>query len=431
MKQIFKNIILTLFIIVTISFSINNLSAQSTDKTLPNTSTQVPCYGSMTTGELLGQVNTITTAVPFLMIAPDARAGSMGDAGVASTPDANSLHWNPAKYAFIQKDMGFSMSYSPWLRKLVNDINLAYISGYKKVGKDQAIAFSLLYFSLGDITFTDIIGNTIGNFRPSEYAIDLAYSRKLSNKFSGGIAMRYIHSNLTGGQFLTGGEKTHAGNSVAADVSGFYQNDIALGKQKAKLGVGVNISNIGAKISYTESTQRDFIPINLRLGPSLTFDLDQYNTLSFLLDFNKLLVPTPPVYKLDDNGNKILDPNTGEWELIGKKSDVGIVTGMLQSFSDAPGGFKEEMHEITYSTGVEWWYDKQFAIRAGYFNENKYKGNRKFFTVGVGLKYNVFGLDFAYLIPTEQHNPLENTLRFTLLFDFDAFKEQNKDTKTK
>jgi hypothetical protein len=355
----------------------------------------------------------------------------MGDAGVASTPDANSLHWNPSKYAFIQKDMGFSMSYSPWLRKLVNDINLAYISGYKKIGKDQAIAFSLLYFSLGDITFTDIIGNTIGNFRPSEYAVDLAYSRKLSKNFSGGIAMRYIHSNLTGGQFLTGGEKTHAGNAAAADVSGFYQNDIKLGKQKAKLGVGIDISNIGNKISYTESTQRDFIPINLRLGPALTFDLDQYNTISFLIDFNKLLVPTPPVYKLDANGNKILDPSTGDWEIIGKKSDVGIVTGMLQSFSDAPGGFREEMHEVTYSTGVEYWYDKQFALRAGYFYENKYKGNRKFFTVGVGLKYNVFGLDFAYLIPTEQHNPLENTLRFTLLFDFDAFKEQNKETNTK
>jgi len=429
MKQIFNNALLTFVVIVTVFFSINNLSAQSIDKTLPNTGTQAPCYGSMTTGELLGQVNTITTAVPFLMIAPDARAGSMGDAGVASAPDANSLHWNPSKYAFIQKDMGFSMSYSPWLRKLVNDINLAYITGYKKVGKDQAIAFSLLYFSLGDITFTDIIGNTIGNFRPSEYAIDLAYSRKLSKKFSGGIALRYIHSNLTGGQFLTGGQKTHAGNTAAADVSCFYQNDVELGKQKAKFSFGIDISNIGAKISYTESTQRDFIPINLRLGPCLTFDLDKYNTLSFLLDFNKLLVPTPPAYQLDDNGNRIPDGNGG-WLLIGKKSDVGIVTGMLQSFSDAPGGFKEEMHEITYSAGLEWWYDKQFAIRAGYFNENKYKGDRKFFTVGVGLKYNVFGLDFAYLIPTEQHNPLENTLRFTLLFDFDAFKEQNKESNT-
>jgi hypothetical protein len=202
-------------------------------------------------------------------------------------------------------------------------------------------------------------------------------------------------------------------------------------KQEAKFAFGANISNIGAKISYTESTQRDFIPMNLRLGPALTMDLDKYNSMSFTVDFNKLLVPTPPRYIFDDQGNKVDLDGDGKWDLQGKESNVGVVTGMLQSFSDAPGGFREEMHEITYSMGVEYWYDKQFALRAGYFNENKYKGNRKFFTLGLGLKYNVFGLDFAYLIPTEQHNPLENTLRFTLLFDFEAFKEQNKETKTK
>ncbi len=360
-------------------------------------------------------LNTITTAVPFLMIAPDARAGGLGDAGVSSIPDANSLHWNPAKYAFIEKDMGFAVSYSPWLRALVNDISLAYLSGYKKIGKDQAIAASLLYFSLGDITFTDIIGNTIGQFKPSEYAVDLCYSRKFSNVISGGVSLRYIHSNLTGGQFV-GGAESHAGNSVATDVSAYYQKDFDFGKMPAKLGVGINISNIGAKISYTETTQRDFLPINLRFGPTLTTNLDEYNSLSIMVDINKLLVPTPPIYYTDSLGTHILS---------GKDPDVGIVSGIFQSFSDAPGGFKEEIREFTFSTGMEYWYDKQFAIRGGFFYEDKTKGNRKFLTLGAGLKYNVFGLDFAYLVPIEQRNPLENTLRFTLLFDFDAFKEQN------
>ncbi|MFH0866143.1 MAG: type IX secretion system outer membrane channel protein PorV [Bacteroidota bacterium] len=359
------------------------------------------------------ELNTITTAIPFLMIAPDARAGGLGDAGVASTPDANSIHWNPAKLAFIQKDIGFSVSYSPWLRALVNDINLAYLSGYKKFGKDQAIAASLLYFSLGDITFTDIVGNTIGQFRPSEFAVDVCYSRKLSEKFSGGVSLRYIHSNLTGGYFV-GGAESHPGNSIATDVSTYYETEFDLGQTPSKLGLGLNISNIGSKISYTETTERDFIPINLRIGPALTLDLDDYNQIAVMLDINKLLVPTPPVY---DSVGGIL---------AGKDPDVSVVSGMFQSFGDAPGGFKEEMREFTISTGVEYWYDKQFAIRAGFFYEDKTKGNRKFFTLGAGLKYNVFGLDFAYLIPIEQRNPLENTLRFTLLFDFDAFKDQNK-----
>jgi hypothetical protein len=371
-------------------------------------------------------LNTITTAVPFLIISPDARAGAMGDAGVASTPDANSLHWNPAKYAFIKKDMGFSVSYSPWLRALVNDINLAYVSGYKKFGKDQAISASLLFFSLGDITFTDIIGTTIGQYKPTEFAIDLAYSKKLSEKLSGGVALRYIHSNLTGG-YAAGASASFPGNAVAADVSVYYQNDVTLGKQDGVFAIGANISNIGTKISYTDNVTRDFIPINLRFGPSLTLNLDDYNQLSFLLDINKLLVPTNPVYQLNDStGAPVYDHDGNQIILSGKDPNVSVVTGMFQSFYDAPGGFKEELKEYTISTGVEYWYDKQFALRTGFFYEDKTKGNRKFFTVGAGLKYNVFSLDFAYLIPVEQRNPLENTLRFTLLFDFDAFKDQNK-----
>ena len=380
-------------------------------------------------GIILGQINTITTAVPFLLIAPDARAGAMGDVGVASTPDANSMHWNPAKYAFVEKEMGFSLSYSPWLRALVNDINLAYLTGYTKLNDQQAIAASLLYFSLGDITFTDNVGNTLGNYRPNEFAVDATYSRKLSETFSGAVALRYIYSNLTQGQFV-GGSATHAGQSIATDVAMYYQSKFRLQYgQNAQLGIGLNISNIGAKISYTETTERDFIPTNMRLGSSFTIDLDQYNRFSILADVNKLLVPTPPIYALDSAGNNVDINQDGKPDILkGKDPNVSVVSGMFQSFSDAPGGFREELREFTYGIGVEYWYDKQFAIRGGYFHEHPTKGNRQFFTLGAGLKYNVFGLDFAYLIPVEQRNPLENTLRFTLLFDFEALKGNSRES---
>ncbi len=387
------------------------------------------CY-AQNTNEWLGQepINTITTAVPFLMIAPDARSGAMGDAGVSSTPDVNSMHWNPAKYAFIETDMGFSVSYSPWLRKLVNDINLAYLGFYKRIDDRQTVAATLLYFSLGDITFTDEMGNSLGTYRPNEFSIDGTYSRKLSNNLSGAVAARFIYSNLTQGQFVQGHE-THAGTSIAADVSVYWQKEITMAKLDGMFAWGINISNIGAKISYTDNVVRDFIPTNLRIGPSLTLDLDEYNTISFMVDVNKLLVPTPPIYEVNDStGQQVVDPATGKPIILkGKDPDVSVVTGMIQSFYDAPGGFSEEMREFSFAIGAEYWYDKQFALRAGFFYEDKTKGNRKFFTVGAGLRYNVFGLDFSYLIPLEQHNPLENTLRFSLLFNFDAFKGQNKE----
>jgi hypothetical protein len=365
---------------------------------------------------LLGQINTITTAVPFLIISPDARAGGMGDAGCASSADANSIHWNPAKLAWVEKKLGFAVSYTPWLRNLVPDINLAYVSFYDKLKGEQTIGASLRYFSLGNITFTDNAGNEIGQFNPAEYAIDVAYARKLSEKFSGGIALRYIHSNLTGGQ-LVENNATKAGNSVAADVSAMFRTEMEVGKKDALFSVGLNISNIGSKISYTETGVKDFIPINLRIGPALTLKLNEYNDLTFLVDFNKLLVPTPPVYNPDSVVN-------GEQQIIfGKNPDVGVAEGMIQSFSDAPDGFSEELHEINIATGLEYWYDQQFAFRAGYFYEHETKGNRNYFTLGAGLKYNVFGLDFAYLIPTDQRNPLENTLRFTLIFDFNSLKK--------
>ena len=376
------------------------------------------------TDELLkNKLNTITTAVPFLIIAPDARAGGMGDIGVASSPDANSMHWNPAKYGFIKKDFGISVSYSPWLRKLVNDINLAYLTGYKKINDRQVVAMSLRYFSLGSITFTDNTGNETNHYKPNEFSIDAAYAFRFTNTISGAIAFRYIYSNLTGGGVINN-LNTKAGQSGAADVSLYYEKPIEMKKLSSSIAVGLNISNIGAKISYTDNLDRDFIPTNLRLGVGYNLNIDKVNTMSFLVDFNKLLVPTRPTYFVDsfDNaGNRVIDK--------GKDPDVGIVRGMIQSFYDAPGGFGEEVKEINYSLGLEYWYAKQFSIRAGYFNESKTKGNRKYVTFGAGLRYSIFGLDFSYLLPVTQHNPLENTLRFSLLFDFDKVKSKKEKTQ--
>lgn len=383
------------------------------------------------------QLNTITTAVPFLLITPDSRAGGMGDVGCASLNDVNAIHWNASKLAFTEKKMGFGVSYTPWLRALVPDINLAYITGFYKMKKKGTIGGSLRYFSLGDITFTDANGQVIGQFRPNEFAIDVAYGTKLADNFSVGGAVRYVNSNLTGNA-LVESSQTHAGRAIGVDLSALYKKDkVKLGDKKAIVGIGINISNIGNKMSYSDRGDKnsdDFIPINLRLGGSLNVNLDDYNSISILADINKLLVPTPPTYKYkvdpvtgattgeidtDADGNPIIE--------AGKDPNRGVAEGMFGSFSDAPGGGKEELREINYSIGMEYWYNHLFAIRAGYFYEHPTKGNRQFFTIGAGVKYNVFGLDFAYLIPTQQRNPLENTLRFTLTFDFDAFKDQNKE----
>ena len=363
-------------------------------------------------------LNTITTAVPFLLISPDSRAGGMGDVGVATSPDANSLHWNPAKFAFVEDEVGFAVSYVPWLRALVPDINLSYLAGYKKLNKNEAIAMELRYFTLGDITFTDVIGNNLGQYKPSEFAIGSAYSRKLSDQFSLAISGRYIYSNLTGGQ-SAGGITTNAGQSIAADVAGYFRKDIRIAKKDMQLALGANVSNIGNKVRYTETSTRDFIPINLRLGTALNADLDEYNKISFAFDINKLLVPTPPIYN---------DSIDGQID-FGQDPNVSVVSGIFQSFGDAPGGFSEEMREINFSIGTEYWYDDQFAVRADYFNQHNTKGGRKFFTFGSGLKYNVFALDFSYLINASRaingNNPLANTMRFTLIFDFGAMENIN------
>ncbi|MEI6122985.1 MAG: type IX secretion system outer membrane channel protein PorV [Bacteroidota bacterium] len=386
---------------------------------------QLVAQNSQTSDLLKNKLNTITTAVPFLLIAPDARGGGLGDCGVSSFADANSQHWNPAKYAFIDKDFGFSVSYSPWLRKLVNDINLAYLGAYKRINNRQVVALSLRYFSLGNITFTDATGQNIGQYKPNEFAIDASYAYKFTNTVSGAIALRYIYSNLTGGIYVAGAA-SKAGQAVAADVSVYYEKPIKVSKMNTSVAFGLNISNIGNKISYTENLDRDFIPTNLRVGTSYLMNFDKHNSLSIMLDLNKLLVPSPPLYLFDSTGKYVYDASGNKIIDKGKDPNVGVVRGMLQSFYDAPGGFSEEIKEINYSFGLEYWYDRQFSIRAGYFNESKTKGNRKYVTLGAGLRYSVFGLDFAYLIPVTSRNPLENTLRFSLLFNFDKVKSKKE-----
>ena len=356
--------------------------------------------------------NTITTGVPFLTIAPDSRAGAMGDAGVATSPDVNSQHWNPAKYAFAESEMGIALSYTPWLRNLVSDINLAYLVGYKRLDDRQTVSGSLRYFSLGDISFMSEYGDPTGQQSPNEFAVDMGYTRLLSDKFSGAVAIRYIRSDLTGGQ-MVGGVETHAGNDFAADVAFYYQNQIRMNRKNSTIAAGIDISNIGGKISYTDGETKDFIPTNLKLGVSYKTEMDKYNTITFAFDANKLLVPTPDTTKTGDI-------------ITGLGATKSTVAGIFSSFSDAPGGMAEEFKEINFSVGAEYWYNKQFALRAGYYYEDATKGNRKFFTAGAGLKMNVFALDFSYLLPVAQNNPLANTLRFTLSFDFEAFNKQRK-----
>ena len=274
------------------------------------------------------------------------------------------------------------------------------------------------------ILFTDEIGNPLNYYSPYEFALDATYARKFSEKWAGGIAGRFIYSNLTQGQYV-GGAESSAGVSVAADVSVYYRTDVEFGALDGQFAWGLNISNIGAKISYSQTNiKKDFIPTNFRIGPSLLINIDEYNSMSFMFDINKLLVPTPPIYLRDTNGQFVVTPDGEKVIYKGMDPDVSVVQGMSQSWYDAPGGFSEEMREFSFAVGVEYWYNKLFAIRGGFFYEDKTKGNRKFFTLGAGLKYNVFSIDFAYLIPLEQQNPLENTLRFSLIFDFDAFKNQ-------
>lgn len=340
----------------------------------------------------------ITTAVPFLTITPDARAGGMADIGAATSPDANSIYWNPAKLVFIEDNIGFSLSYTPWLGKIINDMSITYLSGYYKFSKEQAVAVSMRYFDLGEIFFTNEQGGDEGQFNPREFSFDAAYSRMLTQNLSIGVAGRYIHSNLTG-SFSSGGVEARPGNSVAADVAVFYDKDLLASGSNSNLALAAVISNIGSKLTYSDESNKDFIPTNLRLGGAFTTNLDPYNKLTFGLDLNKLMVPSP--------------------QLDSAQSDKSLLSGMFGSFGDAEDGISEEIKEVTVSAGAEYWYNNTFAARVGYFFESEDKGNRKYLTLGLGFRYQVFGIDFAYLVPKEQEHPLAETLRFTLLFNFD------------
>ena len=367
--------------------------------------------------------NPITVAVPFLSFAPDSRASGMGDAGVATSPDANSAHWNNAKLAFMQDNVGFAVSRSPWLGNIVDDMSLSYLSGFVKIDQVQAIGASFRYFDLGEIALYDEFANPNGIENPSELSIDGTYSRKLSEFMGLGFTLRFIWSNLAGN--ITGAPDAKAGTSVAVDLGWYYRRPIVFSGRNAELSFGAHISNIGQKITYSSASNENFIPANFRIGSAFKTDLDPYNSFTFAFDINKLLVPTPPIYQVDDNGNIVIDTNGNRSIVPGRDPDRTLLSGTFGSFGDAPRGFSEEIEELTYSVGVEYWYKDLFAARAGYFSEHENKGDRKYFTVGAGIRYQVFGFDFSYLIPTGQNHPLADTLRWTLLFNFDYDNEED------
>lgn len=388
----------------------NKVSAQSTSQNSNN--------------EYFNELRTISTAVPIMAVSPDARAGALGDVGAATEPDAYSNYWNPAKLAFLKDGSNsLAISYTPWLNDLVGDINLGYVSYVSKLDDRQGLGVSLRYFSLGEINFTDEAGNSQGTGQPYEFAFNVAYALKLSDNFSTSVGLRYIFSDITNG-LNSAGVDSKPGQSVAADLGFYYESDeknIGGGRKQA-FAAGLNISNVGGKISYGNDAEADFIPTNLRIGGAYKLRFDKYNRMNFYVDLNKLLVPTPEYLEDDDediNGNGV----TGE--ALGNE-DVGALEGMFQSFSDAPGGFSEEIEEINVNIGAEFWYDDRFAFRGGYQYEDDQKGGRQYFTMGLGFRANVFGIDMAYLIPASPivKSPLENTLRFSLLFDFESFGDQ-------
>lgn len=366
------------------------------------------------------QFNPIYTGVTSLSIAPDARAGALGDIGAATEPDANSQYWNPAKYPFNIARAGVSMSYTPWLRQLVSDIDLINLAGFYRIGDYSALSGSLTYFSLGEV----FVENEMV-IKPYEMALDVAYSRMLSETFSAAIALRYIHSDLQ----YNYAEDMSPGSAFAADIALYYNNYIMMGNRECMLGLGLNASNIGTKISYDDGATNEFIPTNLRIGASLLVPIDEYNTISFSADINKLMVPTRPTYSqfLEESGYEQGDNSYYSeyqtWLEGTGYNDISPISGMFKSFSDAPGGFSEELKEIYGGIGVEYCYNQQFSVRGGYHYENEYKGNRKYFTVGAGFRMNVFSLDAAYLISTAQSNPLDQTLRFSLSFDMDGLRD--------
>ena len=371
--------------------------------------------------DIKNEFNPIQTGVTSLSIAPDARGASMGDLGVATDPDANSQYWNPSKYAFAYSNAAVSLSYTPWLRKLVNDIFLANLNGYWKLGgnDNQALSASLRYFSLGEVNTTDGSGVTTQSLNPYEMALDLGYSRKLSESFSMGVVFRYIYSDL-GFSDSYAGDQTTGASAFSADISGYYTSYPIIGRNECQWSWGWNISNIGTKVSYNNGEDPAFLPTNLRIGTAFTLPLADYHNLTLALDLNKLLVPTRPRESdFDDTteGQQAYLDALEEWE------DMSPISGIFNSFSDAPGGAKEELREINYSIGAEYNYNQQFFLRAGYFHENEFKGNRQYFGFGAGFALNVVRLDASYMIATAQTSPLDQTLRFSLTFDMDGLKE--------
>ena len=358
--------------------------------------------------------NPVNTSVTSQSIAPDARAAGMGDVGVATDPDVNSQYWNPAKYPFNISRAGVSLNYTPWLRQLVSDMDLAYMAGYYRIGDYSAVSGSLRYFSLGEVimgsSMTADDGMTI---KPYELSLDVAYSLMLSEKFSLAAGVRWIYSDLT----YDYSEDTSPGSAFAADIALYYQNYINLGQRECQLGLGLNVSNIGSKISFGGDERSEFIPTNLRLGASLMVPIDEYNRFTIAADASKLLVPTYP--KINDG------ESTSDYEDRVQREyyDVSSISGIFKSFSDAPGGFSEELQEIQWSVGAEYTYHDQFSVRAGYHHESENKGNRKYFTVGAGFRMSVFSLDAGYVIATAKSNPLDQTLRFSLTFDMDGIKD--------
>ena len=353
----------------------------------------------------------IPTAVPFLLITPDSRSGGMGEAGVAISPDVNANFWNPSKLAFIDGDNDLSASYSPWLRNLVPDVSLSYVSFAHRLDERNSFGASLRYFNLGQIDLTDNNQTPLGTYIPNEFSVDGSFARKFGNNFSLGLSLRFIHSSLASGSFLSG-QQVKAANAVAADVSLYYNKSLQEFGSDATFSFGTDISNIGSKVSYTDNGTKYFLPANLKVGIANTINMDEYNSITFALDLNKLLVPTPPI--VDNNGNIIK----------GKSDDVSVPTGIFESFTDAPNGFSQEMQQIIISPGLEYWYNKTFALRAGYFYQNPNNGGLHYFTFGTGFRYDIYAFDFSYIAASQQNSPLANTLRFTLMINFGAGKKQ-------
>ncbi len=366
--------------------------------------------------------NPVQTGVNSLNIAPDARGASMGDLGAATDPDVNSQYWNPSKYAFAYSQGAVALSYTPWLRKLVNDIFLANLAGYWKLGSNdnQAVSASLRYFSLGEVTTSEVSGGSLQTLNPYEMAIDLGYSRKLSEKFSMGIAFRYIYSDL-GFSDSYAGDQTNGASAFAADISGYYTTYPIIGRNECQWSWGWNISNIGSKLSYNNGEDPAFLPTNLRIGTSFMFPLADYHTLALSLDLNKLLVPTRP--RESDYDTSTTEGQQEYLDALEDWENMSSISGIFKSFSDAPGGASEEFKEINYSLGAEYSYNQQFFVRAGYFYEHADKGNRQYFGFGAGFALNVLRLDASYMLATAQTSPLDQTLRFTLTFDMEGLKE--------